>query len=113
MVVLALLLVAAVVVFAVLVITNGGAPATLDVEFFKVHTTVAGVFLSGLGTFAVLAVAWWMLRIGLRHSRRRRAEVKRLRGVAAEHARRGPEPGATEPARDVDTHFDSTPREGS
>jgi hypothetical protein len=113
MVVLALILVAAVVVFAVLVITNGGAAATLDVEFFKVHTTVAGVFLSGLGSLVVLVVAWRMLQMGLRHSHRRRAEVKRLRRVAAEHARRTPEPSDGETSRDVDGHFDSTPREGS
>jgi hypothetical protein len=105
MVVIALCLVAVAVLVAITAITNGGAPATLDLEFFKVHTTVAGVFLSGVGSLLVFVLAWSMLRMGLRHSRRRRAEVKRLRSAAAENARRSPDP-RPEPDREVDHQVD-------
>jgi membrane protein implicated in regulation of membrane protease activity len=112
MFILALLLIAAVVAAGALVIINGGEAAVLDFEFFKVHTTVAGVFLAGAAGVVVLAIAWRLLQMSARRSRRRRAEVKRLRKEARD-SRSTAETSSNEPPRDVDKHFDSTPREES
>ncbi len=83
MAIVALIIVVFVILFAVAVVSAGGDPVTLDLRVGTVHTTVAGVFAMGAATVVVAVIGLWLLRAGIRRARRRRAEMRRLRDVAA------------------------------
>jgi membrane protein implicated in regulation of membrane protease activity len=118
MVIVALLLIALAVVFAVLVISGSSPSLTLDLRAFKVDTSLIGVYISGILTIVVAAVGLWLLRAGLRRSRRRRSEVKQLRRAARTDPRISADPSrgsaTATPAADpnVDNHFNSPRDEG-
>jgi hypothetical protein len=74
-----LLIAAAVVVGTGVVVGNTGA-ISLDLFGLEItNASVAGVFLLGTASAAVLLVGLWMITTGLRQSRRRRLEVKQAR----------------------------------
>ena len=124
-------------VFAGIVIATvarGDDPTLIDLDWFVLRSTVAGVFLAGALTLLLALVGVLVLLAGLRRSRRRRADIKDLRDRAAanaaaaeqvraleaersgassgEHAssrRRAPD-GRREPGG-TDESFDSAPRD--
>jgi hypothetical protein len=124
-------------VFAGIVIATvarGDDPTLIDLDWFVLRSTVAGVFLAGALTLLLALVGVLVLLAGLRRSRRRRADIKDLRDRAAanaaaaeqvraleaersgassgEHAssrRRAPD-GRREPGG-ADESFDSAPRD--
>lgn len=73
-------------VFAVIVvatIARGDEPTQIDLDWFILRSNVAGVFLAGALTLLLGVVGLLVLLSGLRRSRRRRADIKELRGRAA------------------------------
>ncbi|MGH3496071.1 MAG: hypothetical protein ACRDP1_01205 [Nocardioidaceae bacterium] len=121
MVVLGLVLLAAAVVVAGGVVIGGDTPISVHLLGLDMHTSTAGVFLGGAITMLVALVALWLMRLGLRRSRRRRRDIKRLRGTVETQdkviTRQGRAPGAPDdaakpaPNDGTDEHFASTPRE--
>lgn len=86
MVVLALLLIAAALAFGTGVLLGADRATTLDLFGVQVLASENGLFLLGAATMLVLLVGLWLLRAALRRARRRRAEVKELRRIAAQAA---------------------------
>ena len=116
MVIIGLLLIALVVVFAALVLTGSNPSLRLDLHVFKVDTSLTGVYLSGIATLVLGVIGLWLLRSGLRRSRKRRPEVKQLRRTVRTSERTSSDPtsqrGAVPPPDDTNDHFDSAPRDG-
>lgn len=76
-------------VFAGIVIATvarGDDPTLIDLDWFVLRSTVAGVFLAGALTLLLALVGVLVLLAGLRRSRRRRADIKDLRDRAAANA---------------------------
>jgi hypothetical protein len=113
MVVLGVLLLAAVVVVVLAMVTRGGTAAPLDLHWFTVHTSVLGVFVTGVVTVLVALIGAWLLRKGLARARRRRSELRTLRRRAATQSTATPGSRSAERggSHSADDHFDSTPRD--
>jgi uncharacterized protein HemY len=116
MVIIGLLLIALAVVFAASVLTGSNPSLRLDLHAFKVDTSLTGVYLSGIATLVVAAIGLWLLRSGLRKSRKRRSEVKQLRRTARASERTSPDATGQRttvlPPDDTNDHFDPAPRDG-
>ncbi len=117
-----MLLVCAVIVVATL--ARGDQPTTIDLEWFEIDSSVAGVFLSGALTLLLGVVGILVLVAGLRRSRRRRADIKELKARADAASKSRPDEndpgtgtaGSTQtrhdhPPRDADESFDTAPRD--
>jgi len=79
MLIIGVLLLVAVAVMAAAAIGGGGGPVSFDVVNNTIETTGVATFLVGAVAGAVLIVALWMVRVGLRHSTARRHELRQLR----------------------------------
>jgi hypothetical protein len=75
-IIVALLLLVLVAVFTLAIVLSN--PDVYDLSLFRVlvPVTSAGVYLTGVGAAALIAVALWMLRVGLRRRRVQRLERK-------------------------------------
>ncbi len=108
-----ILLVCAVIVVATL--ARGDQPTSIDLEWFEIDSSVAGVFLSGALTLLLGVVGILVLVAGLQRSRRRRANIKELKARAdaasKSRAEDHTETGQDQPPRDADESFDTAPRD--
>lgn len=86
MAVLALVLILVSLVFGLGVLVGNTGPQSLNVFGVDISATSAGIFLVGAATMLVLLSGLWMLQVGARRARRRRAEVKSLRRSATSGA---------------------------
>ena len=138
MVVLGVLILLTFAVIVVATVARGDEPTTIDLEWFEIDSSVAGVFLAGALTLLLGVVGILVLVAGMRRSRRRRANIKELkaRADAADRARadssakshaedreaetstadsarerRETEAGQPPPPRDADESFDTAPRD--
>jgi len=82
-VVLGILILVLVAVLIIAAAVRGEDAASLDLEWFTVETTVAGVFLAGALTLLIGVVGVVLVAAGLKRGRRRRAEMHSLRDQAA------------------------------
>lgn len=98
MVILGLLLLLLAVVVAIAAIYRGGEPAQLDLQVFKVTTNVTGIYLAGAATLLVAVLGLLALMYGLRHDRRRRAQIKELKQQAARPDQQTAPPRQSRPA---------------
>jgi hypothetical protein len=121
MIVLGLILLVGAVVVAVSVISAGGDPVHLHLHWFTIRTNGGAVFVVGAATLAVALLGFWILRAGMRRTRRRRREIKELRQRAGTRHERQADPApapASPPARPAqagpeedDDHFSTAPRD--
>lgn len=127
MIILGLLLLLVVAVIVIATVARGDDPTAIDLEWFVLRSNVTGVFIAGALTLLVGVLGVMLVLAGLRHRRRRRAEIKALRDRAShseETARRatsseanparanGPAPTAPErQGGDADDSFDRAPRD--
>jgi uncharacterized protein HemY len=79
MLIIGVLLLVAVALLAAAAIGGGSGPVSFDVVNNTIETTGVATFLVGAVAGAVLIVALWMVRFGLRHSTARRHELRQLR----------------------------------
>jgi hypothetical protein len=108
MAVFALVLIVLALVFGAGVVAGSQDPATLDFFNVSIGASGAGIFLAGAVTMLVLLSGIWLLQVGARRARRRRAEVKSLRRAVASKDTAGPVgPGATR--ADRSDHADPAP----
>ncbi|MBA2559070.1 MAG: hypothetical protein H0V07_04145 [Propionibacteriales bacterium] len=98
MVILGLLLLLLAVVVAIAAIYRGGEPAQLDLQVFKVTTNITGIYLAGALTLLVAVLGLLALMYGLRHDRRRRAQIKELKQQAAQPEQQAAPPRQPRPA---------------
>lgn len=103
---LVLVLVGIVVVLAA-VFGGSSAPATLELAFLNVDTSVLGVFLVGAATLLVLVAGLELMRTGARRGYARRKELKEARKVVKEQERRDRH-GDHPPPQDAPERGDST-----
>jgi hypothetical protein len=85
---LVLVLLGTVVVLAA-IFGGSAAPATLELGFLSIDTSVLGVFLLGAATLLVLVAGLELIRTGARRGYARRQELKEARRVVKEQKRRG------------------------
>lgn len=78
----AIVLLILVLVFIVGAILSNTAPATLNVFVAQIPTTTGGLFITGLVTALVLAAALLLLGFGIRHQRRKTADLRSLKRSA-------------------------------
>lgn len=83
MVVLGILILVLVAVFIVATAVRGDDAAQLDLDWFTIETSVAGVFLAGALTLLIGVVGVALVAVGLKRARRRRSEMHSLRDQAA------------------------------
>lgn len=90
------------IVFAlvIIVVLNGDGPAIIGLDWFAINTDVTGVFLTGMGSVLLAGLALWLLKIGLKRSSDRRAEMRGLRKKAesGEKGQRSPLPPSSAPS---------------
>lgn len=103
MVAVALLLLLLVLVLTGVVITGGGEMVVVDVFGGELSTSATGVFLTGLVAGAVVALALWLLRVGVRKDWRQRRRMRALKR-RADDADHGSE--TDESTADQDTTFE-------
>ncbi len=116
MIILGLLILLVVAVVVIATLARGDDPTTIDLEWFVLRSNVSGVFIAGATTLLIGVLGVMVLLAGLRHSRRRRAEIKTLRDRAShseEPARdNGPGPTGSQRHGGADDSLDSAPRDG-
>lgn len=82
-----LVLVGIVVVLAA-IFAGSAAPATLELGFLSIDTSVLGVFLVGAATLLVLVAGLELVRTGARRSYARRKELREARRMVRRRERR-------------------------
>jgi hypothetical protein len=103
MVAVALLLLLLVLVLTIVVIAGGGESVVVDVFGGELSTSISGVFLVGLVAGFIVALALWLLRVGVRKDWRQRKRMRDLRRRAGD----GPSSETTdESLDDPDTTFE-------
>ena len=95
MIIVALVLLVVVAVFTVAIVLSN--PDVYELSLFRVliPVTSAGVYLTGVGAAVLIAVALWMLRVGLR--RRRVQRLERKSATLASDASPAPDPIEPDP----------------
>lgn len=117
MALLGFLILVGVVLVITAVVFRGGDSVRIDLEWFTINADAWAVFAAGAITLVLLLIGLWLLRSGLKRSRRRRAEMRTLRERAdandAARQRAQPTEATNRPTTTdgPDDHFDSTPRE--
>lgn len=98
MIILGVLLVVLAVLAIIAAVARGGDPATIDLDAFRLDTTVLGIFLAGAFTLLILVMGLSLIATGIARARRRRQEVKELRQQAESSPARRPERREERPA---------------
>lgn len=120
MIVFGLVLVAAALGAGVFALDEGGDPVHLHLHWFTIATNGTAMFVAGAASVLVLVLGLWSVRVGVRHARRRRREIKGLRHQAHEASASMPAVTTEEPAtrpvalprrQDADDYFESAPRD--
>ena len=108
MVILGVLLVVLAVLAIIAAVARGGDAATINLDAFRLDTTVLGIFLAGAFTLLLLVMGLSLIATGIARARRRRQEVKELRQQAEASPARRPErreerPAAAPPRREPES----------
>jgi uncharacterized protein HemY len=114
MVVVGVLILLVVAIVSVAAIAGGTQPVQVNAHWFTIRTDVAVVYISGAVALLLAVFGFWILLAGTRRARRRRLELRDLRGRAERGEHRPAErsaPAATSEPGDADTYFDSAPRD--